>query len=84
MTIEYTTGCTADSIDIDGEDFRNLSAQKMQYLKDSLIEFLNNRYIKEDELQDLLIWVTERYGNTEFQHHCDQCHDDVFVTRLTI
>ena len=84
MKIEYTTGCIQDSLDIDGENFQDCSPQ----LKRSSLEFatayLCEHKISEDDLQDLLIWICERFGITEHQYHCEECGDDVYKTTLSL
>jgi hypothetical protein len=84
MKLEYTTGCTVSGLDVDEEDFRDLTATKLQELKDSLIDYLEERKLNEDDLEELAIWVTERFGICEHQYYCEQCNDDVYTTTLTI
>ena len=84
MKIEYTEGCTVSGLDIDGDRFRDLTATKMQELKDTLIDYLEERKLNEDDLQDLVIWATERFGISEHQFYCETCNDDVYTTTLTI
>lgn len=84
MKIEYTTGCTKDSIDIDGEHIDNISPSKRLSLWYRLMDTIIEKGNVEDDLQDLLIWVCERYGITEHQFHCDECGDDVFTTTLNV
>ena len=84
MKLEYTLGCTVSGFNIDGDNFRNLTATKMQEFKEALIDYLEERKISEDDLQDLAIWVTERFGNCEHQFYCETCNDDVYTTTLTI
>ena len=84
MKLEYTLGCTVSGLEVDGDDFRDLTATKLQELKDTLIDYLEERKLSEDDLQDLAIWVTERFGISEHQYHCETCNDDVYTTTLTI
>ena len=84
MKLEYTEGCTVTGLDVDGEDFRDLTATKLQELKDTLIDYLEERKINEDDLRDLAIWVTERFGISKHEFYCEQCNDDVYTTTLTI
>lgn len=84
MKIEYTLGCTVGGLDIDGDEFRDLTATKLQELKDTLIDYLEERKISEDDLQDLVIWVIERFGISKHQFYCETCNDDVYTTTLTI
>lgn len=84
MKIDYTEGCTVSGLDVDGEYFRDLTATKLQELKDTLIDYLEERKLTEEELQDLLIWATERFGICEHQYYCETCGDDVYTTTLCI
>lgn len=77
MKIEYTIGCTKDSIEVDGEYLDNISPSKRLTLWYRLMDAIIEKGNVEDDLQDLLIWVCERYGITEQQFHCDDCGDDV-------
>lgn len=84
MKLEYTLGCTVSGLEVDGDDFRDLTATKLQELKDTLIDYLEERKLSEDDLQDLAIWVTERFGISEHQFYCETCNDDVYTTTLNI
>lgn len=84
MKLEYTTGCTVGGLDVDEEDFRDLTATKLQELKDTIIDYLEERKLNQEDLQDLVIWVTERFGTCEHQYHCETCNDDVYTTTLNI
>ena len=84
MKIEYTIGCTKDSIEVDGEYLDNISPSKRLTLWYRLMDAIIEKGNVEDDLQDLLIWVCERYGITEHQFHCDECGDDVFTTTLNV
>lgn len=84
MKLEYTIGCTVSGLEVDGEDFRDLSATKMQELKETLIDYLEERKLHEDDLQDFVVWAVERFGISEHQFYCDTCNDDVYTTTLTI
>lgn len=84
MKIEYTNGCTSDRIMIDGEDFRDLTATKLQELKETVIDYLEERKIAEDDLQDLLLWVLRTYGISSYEYTCKNCGDSVYSTTLVI
>lgn len=86
MKIEYTTGCVKDSIDIDGDNIKDLSAHKKRDLYRRLLTFLETRESPawEEDLQELLIFVAERYGTTRHDFHCETCGDDVFITTLNV
>lgn len=84
MRLEYTDGCTVTGLDVDGEDFRDLTATKLQELKETLIDYLEERKMTEDELHDLVRWVIDTYGISSYEYTCEQCGDSVFTTTLTI
>lgn len=84
MTIEYTDGCMTTSILVDGEDFIDMTPERDDELKNRLVGFVESRTLSKEELQELLLWAVERYGNAEKQYQCDTCGDDVFTTTLTI
>jgi hypothetical protein len=84
MKIEYTTGCTLDCIEVEGEPFEDLSATQLQDLKEKLLGHLYYALKSEDDLQELLRWTVDMYGKSEHLSHCDQCGDDIYKTILTI
>ena len=84
MKIEYTNGCTTDCIEIDGEDFNNLSAWKLGVVKDKAVAFLNATELSEVNLQDLLLWITQRYGTCEYVGHCEQCGDSIYKETIEL
>ena len=84
MKIEYTNGCTSDRIMIDGEDFEDLSAWKLGAVKDKAVAFLNATELTEENLQDLLLWITQRYGISEYVGHCDQCGDSIYKETIEL
>lgn len=84
MKIEYTNGCTTDRIEIDGEDLRDLSALKLGQLKYKVVEFLGDAFLKEQDLQHLIIWITDRFGTTENLGICETCGDTTYKTTLIV
>ena len=84
MKIELTTGCICDSLEVDGDGFRDLTATKLQELKDTLIDYLEERKMSEEELQDLVIWAVENFGLSRYEGTCDECGDSVYVITMTI
>lgn len=84
MKVEYTNGCICDSIEIDGEDFRNLSAWKLGAVKDKAVSFLNATELSEVNLQDLLLWITQRYGDCEYVGHCEECGDTIYKETIEL
>lgn len=84
MKIEYTNGCTTDCIEIDGEDFQNLSAWKLGAVKDKLVAFLNATELSEENLQDLILWIVQRYGTSEYVDYCETCGDSIYKETINI
>lgn len=84
MKIEYTNGCTTDSIEVDGEDLMYLSAWKLGVVKDKVVGFLNATELTEVNLRELIIWISERYGITEDLGICETCGDITYKTTLNI
>ena len=84
MKIEYTNGCTTDRIEVDGEDIHDLSALKLGQLKYNVVGFLDDTFLEEQDLQDLIIWITDRFGTTENLGICETCGDTIYKTTLIV
>ncbi len=84
MLIEYTEGCTCDGLNVDGENFHNLSDEQKIEVRNKLCDWYKERELPDDDLFDFIVWVTSRYGDCEFQYHCEQCGDSVYATTLEI
>lgn len=77
MKINYTSGCTCDSLTIDGKESSDLSPK---VIKDAIVKALE----KIDDistLQDILTTVAET-GEYEDLGHCEQCGD--WITSYTL
>lgn len=77
MKINYVTGCTCDSLTIDGKESIDLSSE---VIKDAIVKALE----KIDDvatLQDILMTVAET-GECEDLGHCEQCGD--WITSYTL
>lgn len=79
MKINYTTGCTCDSLTIDGRESIDLSPE---VIKDAIIKALD-KINSNSVLQDILMTVAE---TGEFKHlrHCEQCGDFIHSYTLEI
>lgn len=86
MKIDYIQGCTVTGIDVDGDDLRDLSAHKKRDIYRKLLTFLETRDSPawEEDLQELLIFVAERYGISKHEYYCETCGDNVYTTTLEI
>lgn len=77
MKINYTSGCTCDSLTIDGKESADLS---LKVIKNAIVKALE----KIDDmatLQDILMTVAET-GEYEDLGHCEQCGD--WITSYTL
>ena len=84
MKIEYTEGCVASGLDIDGDAFNSLSTKEQQgYFKDC-IDWYKHRALLDDDFQDFIIWLAEKYGECKYVDHCEQCGDSIYTTTLEI
>jgi hypothetical protein len=56
----------------------------MGAVKDKVVGFLNATELTEVNLQDLIIWISDRYGATEHIGICESCGDSIYKTTLNI
>lgn len=78
MKIESVTGCTCDSLTVDGVETVDMDKNNVKEVIKKLID-------KEDDLgtlQSILIDLVERRGDFEDLGHCDQCGD--WITKYTV
>lgn len=80
MKINYTTGCTCDSLTIDGKESIDMPVED---IKEAIVLSLNK---VEDiaTLQDMLISALEYAGEFEDLEHCEQCGDFIYSYTLEI
>lgn len=78
MKINYITGCTCDSLTIDGIESTDMPAED---IKEAIVLSLNK---VEDiaTLQNILVSVLEEAGEFEDLGHCEQCGD--WITSYTL
>lgn len=77
MKINYTTGCTCDSLTIDGRESIDLSPEA---IKDAIIKALD-KINSISDLQEILMTIAET-GEYEDLGHCEQCGD--WITSFTL
>lgn len=77
MKINYTSGCTCDSLTIDGKESIDLSPK---VIKDTIVKALE-RIDDISTLQDILTTIAET-GEYENLGHCEQCGD--WITSYTL
>ncbi len=80
MKIEYTSGCTAHSLTIDGVETIDLDPKEFKEKALKVIEKINNEQL----LRDFLIQAVEIMGESEVIAHCDECGDNIYKDTLII
>lgn len=80
MKIEYTSGCMAHSLTIDGVETIDLDPKEFKEKALKVIEKIDN----EELLRTLLIQAVEIMGESELIAHCDECGDDIYKDTLII
>lgn len=84
MKLEYTEGCVCYGLDIDGKGFQSMSSEEKKAFFNKCIDWYRHRALPQEDFQDFIIWLVEKYGDFEFQYHCEQCGDSVYTTTLEI
>lgn len=80
MKIEYTSGCIAHSLTIDGVETIDLDPKEFKEKALKAIEKIDN----EELLRTLLIQAVEIMGESELIAHCDECGDNIYKDTLII
>lgn len=80
MKIEYTSGCMAHSLTIDGVETIDLDPKEFKEKALKAIEKIDN----EELLRTLLIQAVEIMGESELIAHCDECGDNIYKDTLII
>lgn len=80
MKIEYTSGCMARSLTIDGVETIDLDPKEFKEKALKVIEKIDN----EELLRTLLIQAVEIMGESELIAHCDECGDNIYKDTLII
>lgn len=80
MELKYVTGCTCDSLTLDGVETADLPVEKLQ---EALLKVIKSTG-KEDVLQDILICIMEGQGEYKCLGNCEQCGDTINEFTLNI
>lgn len=80
MKIEYTSGCMAHSLTIDGVETIDLDPKEFKEKALKVIEKIDN----EELLRTLPIQAVEIMGESELIAHCDECGDNIYKDTLII
>lgn len=83
MKVEYTSGCIADTLEIDGFPLGDTHICSLNGITENLLRYIRKQ-CKEDReyLQELLIATTERFGETQYLRTCEQSGYLVFKISL--
>lgn len=79
MKINYTTGCTCDSLTIDERESIDLSPE---VIKNAIIKALD-KINSISVLQEILMTIAET-GEYENLGHCEQCGDFIYSYTLEV
>lgn len=79
MIIEYVTGCTCDSLTIDGKETVDMDIKDVRDVVVDLISRTEDLSILQNILMDFA-----QDGNWESLGHCDQCGDNIDKYTLEI
>lgn len=80
MKIELTSGCTLDSLLIDGKRFEDLSHREMRDIIFSLI----TEFTDEDLYNEIIRGIVYYKGEFKDGYKCEQCGDFVETYTLEI
>lgn len=80
MKIDLTSGCTVDSLQIDGKQFEDLSYKEMRDIIFSLVTEFTDEELYNDIIRNIV------YSKGEFKdgYTCEQCGDFVETYTLEI
>ena len=80
MEIQRVTGCTCDSLTIDGREEVELTAREKSHVKAVIYRFLTLR-----DLNEILQMILDRYGDYECSEEpCETCGDYIETTTLKL
>lgn len=80
MKIEYTSGCMAHSLTIDGVEAEDLDPKEFKEKALKVIENIDNEQL----LREFLIQAAQIMGESELIAHCDECGDNIYKDTLII
>jgi hypothetical protein len=80
MKIEYVTGCTCDSLTIDGKETVDMEIDELKSHIHELIDKIGDI----SSLQGIVMNISESEGDYECLGHCDQCGDTIYKHTLEI
>ena len=84
MKLEWTEGCVVSGLDVDDERFYYMDSEEKKSYFNKCIDWYKNRALLEEDFQDFLIWLVEKYGDCQYVGHCEQCSDSIYTTTLEI
>lgn len=78
MKLKMVTGCTCDSLTVDGRESTDFDNDESKVVIDKVCDWLKSH----SELQQLLKYVLDYHGEYESLGHCEQCGD--FIDKYTL
>lgn len=73
MKIVSTTGCTCDSLTVDGIETIDMNIEDLQEVVKKVVEKTTDVGL----IQTILIDLVECIGKQEYLGHCEECDDDI-------
>ena len=84
MILEWTEGCVVTGLDIDGDRFHTMTTEEQKHYFNKCIDWYRHRALHEEDFQDFIIWLVEKYGDFKYVDHCEECGDSIYTTTLEI
>lgn len=76
--------CVVSGLDVDDERFYYMDSEEKKSYFNKCIDWYKNRALLEEDFQDFLIWLVEKYGDCQYIDHCEQCGDSIYTTTLEL
>lgn len=80
MIIKYVSGCTADSLTIDGKESVDMDISDVRTAIKRALDYEDDI----SQLQEILMNLTEHCGVWENSEYCEQCGDSIDTFSLEI
>ena len=82
MKVQYTEGCICYALEVDGEDFNDLSEKKQKQVLNKVIDTIINKY--GFSIANLTTELLSDYGEYKHEYVCDQCGESVCTYTIEI
>lgn len=84
MKIELTTGCTLDSLFINGRQFEELEYSELRTLITILLDWYKDKDLYNDVIKDIVRDIVYSKGEFKDGYTCERCGDYVETYTLEI